>query len=309
MRANAGGTTARLARRGHLSHGVNQIAMPKASAIPYTAAIAVGFDPGAGSGRVTSPSTPAPAKNTAAKRPNSLRRSGGPWFSDEAPGWSAGTGGLSIGPISPTSRSGRTTVVSARCSWPGRTAASPLPRCAANGSLTIEARSHLSWEQISTPGFTSVNRRHLDAREGRQERPVRARRPQAGSRPPRYARRGVWAADDRQTYQFPAGGLHADSNQSPSTKLEAGAPPAPLCGSRKDPGLTHLPRCAHRYQHHERTLTKGFPAAPPARHSQPWQCRCRSQNRASCHKGILMTGASHAAVAAPCAAFACPGQD
>src|SRR2546430_1902808 len=90
MRANAGGTTARLARRGHLSHGVNQIATPKASAIPYTAAIAVGFDPGAGSGRVTSPSTPAPAKNTAAKRPNSLRRSGGPWFSDEAPGATAG---------------------------------------------------------------------------------------------------------------------------------------------------------------------------------------------------------------------------
>jgi hypothetical protein len=81
-------------------------------------------------------------------------------------------------------------------------------------------------------------------------------------------------------------------------KLEAGALPAPLCGSRKDPGLTRLPSCANKYQHHKRTLIRGSPAAPPARRSQPWQCRCRSQNRASCHKGILMTSASHAAVVA-----------
>jgi hypothetical protein len=69
IRANAGGTIPRLARLGHLSHGASQIAVPRASATAYTAAVAAGFDPGAGSGSVTRPTAPEPAKNTAAKRP------------------------------------------------------------------------------------------------------------------------------------------------------------------------------------------------------------------------------------------------
>lgn len=87
MRPNASGTIPRLARRGHLSQGASQNAVPSASAIPQTAATAVAFNPGAGNGMVIRPSTPDPAKNMAARRPDSLRRSmgpSGPSFSDNA---------------------------------------------------------------------------------------------------------------------------------------------------------------------------------------------------------------------------------
>jgi hypothetical protein len=139
IRANAGGTSARLARRGHLSHGASQMAIPRVSATALTAAVAAKSNPGAGSGSVTSPSTPAPAKNNAAKRPTSLRRSGGPPFNDPAPAGPASAGGLWIRLITAKRCNGFATASSTRCTLPGRAATPPLPGCAANGSLTIEA--------------------------------------------------------------------------------------------------------------------------------------------------------------------------
>src|SRR6266566_779937 len=88
IRANAGGTITRLAREGQVSHGASQIAKPSATATAETAAVAIMFSPGAGSGSVTRPSTPEPAKNRAARRPYSLRRRLGPSFSEGASVWS-----------------------------------------------------------------------------------------------------------------------------------------------------------------------------------------------------------------------------
>jgi len=141
-----------------------------------------GFDPGAGSGRVTKPQHARTGKDTAAKRPNSLRDPAAPCSATRRRG--AGRYRWAIDrPISPTSRSGRTTAARP-VQLPGRAACPPLPRCAANGSLTIEARSNLSWEQISTPGFTSVKRRHW--RQARTPRKTSAGqnglRPEAGRR-------------------------------------------------------------------------------------------------------------------------------
>jgi hypothetical protein len=68
IRANAGGTSPRLACRGHISHGASQVTMPRANATAETAAVGITFSPGAGSGRVTRPSTPEPVKNMAARR-------------------------------------------------------------------------------------------------------------------------------------------------------------------------------------------------------------------------------------------------
>src|SRR6266568_7599257 len=62
IRGNAGGTSPRLAREDHVSHGASPIATPSASATAETAAVAITFRPGAGSGSVTRPSTPEPAK-------------------------------------------------------------------------------------------------------------------------------------------------------------------------------------------------------------------------------------------------------
>src|SRR6266550_4290232 len=120
IRANAGGTSARLTRRGHLSHGANQMAIPRASATALTAAVAATSNPGAGSGSVTSPSTPAPAKNNAANRPTSLRRSGGPPFNDPAPAGPASAGGLWIRLITAKRCTGRAAASSTRCTGAGR---------------------------------------------------------------------------------------------------------------------------------------------------------------------------------------------
>src|SRR5712671_5149913 len=87
IRANAGGTITRLACAGHVSHGASQIAIPRASATAETAAVAITFAPGLGSGSVTRPSTPEPAKNMAARRPRSLRRSRGLSFTEEVSLW------------------------------------------------------------------------------------------------------------------------------------------------------------------------------------------------------------------------------
>jgi hypothetical protein len=153
IRANAGGTSARLARRGHLSHGANHMAIPKASATALTAAVAATSSPGAGSGSVARPSTPAPAKNTAAKRPNRLRRSGGPSPSGTAPVWPARTGGRWAGPTPARPRGGPTAVVSARRTSPGRAAA---PRCqGVQPTAPSPSRRDPAClkEQLSTPGL------------------------------------------------------------------------------------------------------------------------------------------------------------
>src|SRR5438045_9633205 len=55
IRANAGGTIHKLARRGQAPHGASQIATPATSAAAQTVAVAARFNPGAGSGSVTSP--------------------------------------------------------------------------------------------------------------------------------------------------------------------------------------------------------------------------------------------------------------
>ena len=73
-----------------------------------------------GKRRVTRPTTPAPIKNMAAKRPNSLRRSGGPPFSDRPPRWPACLWGLGWGPSRGNRTGGRAAASSARRRGSGR---------------------------------------------------------------------------------------------------------------------------------------------------------------------------------------------
>src|SRR6266568_727672 len=161
IRANAGGTIPRLAREGHVCHGASQIAIPRASATAETAAVAITLSPGAGSGSVTRPSTPEPAKKMAASRPWSLRRRPGPSFTEEVPAWLVVGERLWAGSLARKSGGGCTVVASARRRWPSRVAIPPPAGCAVNSSLTIKARSHLSWDYLGVNVYLGLRSSQL----------------------------------------------------------------------------------------------------------------------------------------------------